>query len=114
MSNGSSRKVQEICVVLAVPEPRHTRLMLTGEIDMSSTNRLDAVLEEIGKGPAVDVVADLSGVAFLGTTGLSFLVRLQQRLSNAGRRLTVFNPSPIAQVALHVSALDQALEIDLI
>jgi anti-anti-sigma factor len=111
MPDFSPRRLAEPCSVRTVPDPPHTRLVLAGEIDIGCRSRLDAVLDEVGDGPAVDVTADLSAVTFLGSVGLDFLVQLHLRLVNAGRALTVLNPRPTAGRAIKLTGLDKLLTV---
>lgn len=60
-----------------------TVVHVSGEIDMVTTPRLHACLQErLGKSPRL-LVVDLSGVSFLGSSGLAVLV---ESLETARRR----------------------------
>lgn len=64
-------------------------VIAAGEVDMVTTPQLrDCVQEEIGKQPGV-LVLDLSGVSFLGSSGLAVLVEALEecRAQESGLRL---------------------------
>ncbi|MFP5020999.1 STAS domain-containing protein [Pseudonocardia phyllosphaerae] len=72
------------------PRPGLTVLEVTGEIDLSEA---DAIRERFaalvgGERPPERVVLDLSGVGFLGSHGLTAIVRASRAAREAGVRLS--------------------------
>jgi anti-sigma B factor antagonist len=77
------------------------RLILTGEIDVSSVDLLTQGLAAV---PVTDrLVIDLAGVTFLDSTGLAALVVAHRRAAAAGRSLAVVNARGIVRRVLEVT-----------
>lgn len=75
----------------------HPRLVVVeGEIDMASVNEMEkALLVD----PSVVVVADLTGVGFMDSTGLRGLLAAQDGLTAGGGRLhLVFEDGPVRRL----------------
>lgn len=87
-----------------------THVMLMGELDLATAPELANRLREIGAG--CDVVIDISMLEFVDSCGLSVFVVEHQRLQSAGRRLTIYGPSPSARRVFEVTALDTLLSIE--
>lgn len=84
-------------------------LALSGDVDVVSVPRLRAVLRDyVG---VVDVVLDLSGVAFLDSSTLRVFVDAQRRSSAAGRSLEITHPSDPVRNLFDVSGLRGVLRI---
>jgi anti-anti-sigma factor len=87
------------------------RVQVQGELDLSTSPRLDQVLHhEIGAGRRV--VLDLSEVAFIDSTGLNTLIAaLRASDSNSGGLM--LSPSLPAQVrrVLDITGLDKVIPI---
>lgn len=61
--------------------------------------------------PPFPVVADLSGVTFLGSSGLNELVRQQRRAGAAGVRLRIAAAHRAVLRPIRAAGLDQVLEV---
>jgi anti-anti-sigma factor len=74
-------------------------LALSGELDLSSSPEFEAELERIdASGPAL-VIVDLRELEFMDSTGLSVLVKADQRAQEAGNRFGLVNgPAPIRRL----------------
>ncbi|MEU4524358.1 STAS domain-containing protein [Amycolatopsis sp. NPDC024027] len=69
-----------------------TRTLLvevTGEVDLGTARRLDAVLQDRVDGDVGELVIDLDGVTFFSVAGLNSLLRAQLLADSAGALLTV-------------------------
>lgn len=88
-----------------------TVLALTGELDLTSVDRLEGagrgVLEE-GR----DLTLDLAGLTFIDSTGLSALVDLHHAASGAGRTLRLRRVPDHVRRLLSLTRIDSVLEID--
>jgi anti-sigma B factor antagonist len=80
------------------------RVDLIGELDLAASPELSSVLDGYVAAGG-DLTVDLSGVTFLDSTALSVLVRARTRLSSAGSRLIVSDPSPVVVRILHLAGL---------
>src|SRR4051812_11103474 len=76
---------------------------LNGDLDLGSASGLALRLEGLpGNGPR-QVVVDLSGVAFIDSSGINVLVSLARALAPAGGRLTLAAPSPHVRRVLEIA-----------
>lgn len=69
-------------------------LVVSGEIDAHSAPVLES---RLGSVPAGNVVLDMSGVAFIDSSGLRVLVSEQQRRAAVGHQFAVVDPSVSVQ-----------------
>jgi anti-anti-sigma factor len=92
-------------------------LTVSGEIDMASSPRLRAALDEIIDVPPVaapsGLVVDLTGVTFLGSTGLAVLVDAHDRATQRGIALKIVIDGPGSPVAraFQAAAIDEHLDV---
>lgn len=79
-----------------------------GEITMEITQDFKREMEKaLEKSPGKALVLDLSGVSFMDSSGIGFLVACNTRLQASGRILALLNPSPQVRKTL---ALVQLME----
>lgn len=88
------------------------RVTVTGEVDLVEAQRLQRAVLDLVDGGARELVVDLSGVSFMGSTGLGALVVGHNRLLEEGGSLTLRNPSKAVRRVLEITSLDQVLPID--
>ncbi|MBB3050891.1 anti-sigma B factor antagonist [Prauserella isguenensis] len=84
-----------------------------GEVDLGTVAQLDSALDaachEVS--PPMAVVADLSGVTFLASSGLSALVRAHERCTAAGTPLRVLVGNRAVLRGFEVTGLDKVLDL---
>jgi anti-sigma B factor antagonist len=87
------------------------RVMLRGELDMSSvtTLELELLIAEARK-PAV-LVIDLKQLSFMGVSGLRSILDAARRARRDDRQLVVSNPLPHILRLFELTAIDQSLEL---
>ena len=86
-------------------------VMLRGELDLSSVNKVQDELRRVEADAPSVVLLDLSKLTFLDSTGLRCLVTADQRARDAGRRLVlVRGPDPVQRV-FSITRLEERLEI---
>jgi anti-sigma B factor antagonist len=74
-------------------------LAVEGEIDIATSPRLIAALNEAVTDTTGAVLVDLSAVGFMDSTGLALLIRAQRRLSGRGRGFAVVCPEgPVRRI----------------
>jgi anti-sigma B factor antagonist len=74
-------------------------LAVQGEIDIATSPRLIAALNEAVTDSDLSVIVDLGAVEFMDSTGLALLVRAQRRLSRRGRGFAVVCPDgPVRRI----------------
>lgn len=79
-------------------------LLLDGELDAHSAPELGAAFDARSDGE--QVVADLSELTFMDSSGLRIIISTHKRLGDGGGSLTLRNPTRSVQRLLSVSGLD--------
>jgi anti-anti-sigma factor len=86
-------------------------VVLTGELDLSTIDRLEQELARVeGEGPAV-VALDLSRLTFLDSSGLRVIVGADQRARREKRRFVVVRGPDTVQRVFSITRLDEQLEL---
>lgn len=87
------------------------RLVLQGELDLSTVSKVE---EELRRAEAAEpdlLALDLSQLTFLDSTGLRLIVTADQRAREQGRRLAIVKgPDPVQRV-FAITRLDERLEM---
>lgn len=86
------------------------RIVLAGEIDTSSERDLRAAELIRFAGPRV-IVLDLGDVTFIDSAGLGLLLKLQRRVAELHRTLTLENVPPLIRSTLSYAGLDTVFTI---
>jgi anti-sigma B factor antagonist len=87
------------------------QVVLRGELDLSTVEKVETELDAVEAGEEKLVVLDLSGLSFLDSTGLRLMVTADQRAQKGGRRLVIIKgPEPVQRV-FSITKLDEALEM---
>jgi anti-anti-sigma factor len=81
---GVSRNEDQVVVVLA------------GELDIATIERVKDALDELDQAPASRLVIDLSRLSFLDSTGLAMFVALERRCRENGGPALEIRPGPPA------------------
>jgi anti-sigma B factor antagonist len=91
-------------------------LRIAGDIDLAIEPKLTAVLvaltELLDDDENDSVVVDMTRVTFCDSTGVAFLLRVQQTASAAGASFSIRGASPIVRRVLGVLALQGLLDND--
>ncbi len=88
--------------------PVHT-LRLSGDLDLATTNRVEAELKRVEAGDARTIVIDLSNLAFINSTGVHLLVDAELRSRADANGLTLRRGSPTVQRVLQICGVETAL-----
>jgi anti-anti-sigma factor len=90
---------------------RVLRLMLIGELDISTSTSLELELQaaEMRRPPVL--VLDLAELRFMGVSGLRSILDAARRARREGRHFVVTNPVPHISRLFELTAIDQSLEI---
>jgi anti-anti-sigma factor len=67
-------------------------MTLSGELDMSRTDELDQMAAAAFEGDQVNAIFDLSDVAFMDSSALRWLLKVQERADHEGRCLRLVAP----------------------
>jgi anti-anti-sigma factor len=87
----------------AAPDPH--RLAFAGEVDIALEESLAAIFSFLAHSRPSDVAICLHDVTFLDSTGLDFLVRVQEEVQRAGRALRLVAPSTAVRWVLRIAGL---------
>ena len=86
-------------------------VVLRGELDLSTVNKVQEELRRVEADAPAVVVLDLSKLTFLDSTGLRCLVTADQRARDADRRVVlVRGPDPVQRV-FSITRLEERLEV---
>ncbi len=85
---------------------------ITGTVDLRTSGLLQADLEPtLDSADSRNVVADLTGVQFLDSTGVTALVHVGNALREAGRTLTLVSAKGPVRRVLEVSGIDRVFAV---
>ena len=84
-------------------------LTLEGELDISCADRLTDAVERVASCGASLLVIDLSGLAFIDSTGVRSLLRARELCAAGGRELLLIPGAPHIQRIFEVSGLNDVL-----
>ena len=87
------------------------RLILRGELDISSAALLEDALEKLEAGQPSTLLIDLRALEFMDSTGLRTLVSADQRARDAGRRLAIVRGPEAVDRIFNVTRLDERLNL---
>jgi anti-sigma B factor antagonist len=97
--------------VLESSDDQASLVAVSGEIDLSSTGELAAVLESAESSAPTLLQIDLSAVSFMDSQGLRLLIEAHKRAIAADRRFVIVNPSSVVRRLFEVSGVDQILDV---
>ena len=92
-------------------EPGHTVVRVSGDLDLMTAPQLLAAIEPNLDAGTGALVVDLSRLTFIDSSGLSALIRVNQRMTVAGRELSIIAPGPPAAKTFEITGLDQVLPL---
>lgn len=83
-------------------------IALIGELDPHTAPALQDAIDQLlaaGGTGSSDLVLDLSGLAFVDSSGLRVLISAQHQLAEQGGTLTLHDPSPTVRRLLEITGL---------
>ena len=86
-------------------------LALTGELDLSTVDKVEDELRRVEDGGAETLVIDLSSLSFLDSTGLRTIVTADQRARKSGRRLAIIKGPETVHRVFTITRLDERLDM---
>jgi anti-sigma B factor antagonist len=92
-------------------EDRATVLAVRGELDLASSTALEQALEQAQTAQPELVVLDLTELEFMDSTGLSVLVKANQRAHDAGKRFALVKGSPQVQRLLTLTGVTDRITV---
>jgi anti-anti-sigma factor len=94
-----------------VREPDRTVLRLAGDLDLETAPRLLVAAEPVLAAESGGLVVDLAKVAFIDSSGLSALIRINQRLGAAERPFQIVPPPPVVGKVFEITGLNRVLPL---
>jgi anti-anti-sigma factor len=85
--------------------------LLSGELDISTAQRLEDDLLRIEAERPQLIVLDLTELAFLDSTGLRLMITADARAREQDRRLEIVNANSMIQRVLRLTRLDERLNV---
>jgi anti-sigma B factor antagonist len=86
-------------------------VVLTGELDISTAQRLEDDLRRIEADQPALIVLDLQQLSFMDSTGLRLLITADTRARADGRKLAIVKGSDMVQRVMRLTRLDERLTI---
>ena len=100
-----------ILEVETVEEGGLVRLLLRGELDLSTVSKVEEELRRAEASEPPLLVLDLTELTFLDSTGLRLIVTADRRARDQGRRLAVVKGPDAVQRVFTITRLDERLEM---
>ena len=88
--------------------PVHT-LCLAGDLDLATSDRVEAELKRVEASDARTIVIDLSDLAFINSTGVHLLVDAERRSRADANSLRLLRGSATVQRVLQICGVETAL-----
>ena len=86
-------------------------LLLTGELDISTAQRLEDDLRRVEAERPKLIVIDLQDLAFLDSTGLRLFIMADARAREEGRRFAIVRGNEMIRRVLRLTRLDERLNV---
>jgi len=87
------------------------RVLLTGELDLSTAEEVEAALARVEERQPKVIALDLSGLTFLDSSGLRLIVRADQRARDADRRLVIVKGQAAVHRVFSITNLDDEIQV---
>ena len=84
---------------------------LTGELDISTAQRLEDDLRRVEADRPELIVLDLQQLSFMDSTGLRLLITADMRARQEERRLVIVQGNEMVQRVMRLTRLDERLDI---
>jgi anti-sigma B factor antagonist len=101
--------VQSHFSVEAQSDGQECVVSVSGELDLAAASSLEAELDRVLQSEVTRIVLDLARLEFIDSTGLSVLVRAQQRAHDSGRELGLVNLGQQVERLLSLTGLSERL-----
>ena len=84
-------------------------IRLSGELDLSACEAVDAELHRAEAGAAKRILLDVNALEFIDSSGLQVILRAKRRADRSGRRLRVTRGTGHVADMFRLTALDMTL-----
>jgi len=96
--------------VEVVPRPPGAKVVLGGELDLSTAANVERELMETERHDPALLALDLRGLEFIDSTGLRLVLAADARARLAGRRFVIVPGPPSVHRVFRIALLDRRLE----
>jgi anti-anti-sigma factor len=86
-------------------------LEVSGELEVSSTQRLEQAVESLMQEGYTQIVLSMEDVDYIDSSGLRLLLEIRRKLMDSGGKLHVMNPSPRVLRVLSITRLLNSFSI---
>jgi anti-sigma B factor antagonist len=93
------------------PQPGTAVLAVRGEVDTVTAPTFAAATKDLVSGSEQRLVIDMTGVRFLGSSGLAVLVEAAQRVEERGTRLRLVVTTRAVRRPLEVTGTDRLFDL---
>jgi anti-anti-sigma factor len=84
---------------------------MSGELDISTAQRLEDDLRRVEADRPELIVLDLQRLSFMDSTGLRLLITADMRARQEGRRVVIVQGNEMVQRVMRLTRLDERLDI---
>lgn len=99
-----------LATTLELPWPGAALLVVAGEVDTLTADRLQAVTDDLLATGCARLVIDLSGVTFLASSGLAVLIRAAHLATASSRRLRLVAEGRPVLRPLQITGTDELFD----
>lgn len=106
-----SWRAPELAVDVEAIDPQTRLLAVRGELDVSTTPRLDEAFGEQFDDGGIRLVLDLTGITFIDSTAMALIAEWRDRLIDGGGALAVVAVAPQQRRLFHLTQLTERLRV---
>ena len=82
---------------------------LSGEIDISNAPQLKKDLETAFEQKPADIIANVSELSYIDSTGLGAIISVYGKMKKTGHRIVLVEPKDNVKKLLNITSLDKVL-----
>ena len=82
---------------------------ISGEIDISNAQHLKKELESAYALNKADIIANISELSYIDSTGLGAIISVYGKMKNGGHRIVLVEPKENVKKLLNITSLDKVL-----
>jgi anti-anti-sigma factor len=87
-----------------------TKISLTGSLDLKSTPDLESRFASMTEN-VQSAIIDLSGIDYLSSIGVRYLIGAARTVASRGGRLVLLNPQTVVRTVLFTTGVDKVMPI---
>jgi anti-anti-sigma factor len=88
-----------------------TRVVVTGELDMSNADQLAARVAEAETGDPAELEIDLRGLSFMDSSGLAILFAANRRAREHGHHLVIVKDHGPIERVLNLAGVEEVIDV---